>query len=297
MSTDGESRVSKVACVPVLPSEVEARLRVRASHLIMLPAVATKALEIVKDPACSIQEFSAVVERDAVLAADVLRLSNSILFGASRPILNLHQAVVRLGIRQCKNLIYASSFGSMLKKMTLSEERVCESLWRHSFITALLAQKLNQSLDAGFQGEEFAGGLMHDIGRMLLAICFSVTFEENAEILDAEAEAIETNHCEVGAWFIQKNNLPAAFFDAVRFHHNPELSEDHRRFVALIAASDHMANHLDRATELPEYEPQQNLAIGLLEECGVAQASSRFQVSALDIMQAVSREAAEKQML
>src|SRR5579871_1883711 len=93
-----------------LPEAVMERLRLRSNNLRMLPAIATQALEVAKDPNCSITEFAAVVERDATLAADILRLSNSILFAASKNVLNLHQAVVRIGFRQCKNLILASSF-------------------------------------------------------------------------------------------------------------------------------------------------------------------------------------------
>lgn len=284
-----------------LPEVVMERLRLRANHLKMLPAVAAQALEIVKDPDCSIHEFSAVVERDAALAADILRLANSIQFSGSRTVLNLHQAVVRLGLRQSKNLIMAASFSSMMKRLTLSEERIREWLWRHGFITALLAMNLNQSLDIGFQGEEFAGGLIHDIGRMLLVLCFPEDFgtidpmtpEEGPDTLNVESRLIGTNHCEVGAWFIQKNALPQLLYDTVRFHHTPERSEHHRKFVALISTCDHMANYLQFAGSPRGYEPQRNSAVGVLEACGITGATRRFQEIATEVMETADRNAAE----
>lgn len=283
------------------PTSVREQLQLRANHLKMLPAIATKALDVAKDPDCGINEFAAVVERDATLAADILRMANSIMFTGTRAVMNLHQAVVRLGFRQCKSLIIASSFSSMMKSMTLDEEWVRELLLRHSFTTALIGLHLNRSLNVGFQGEEFAGGLIHDIGRMLLATCYPerfstidpMGFDESPETLLTEQNAIESNHCEVGVWFARKNSLPEPLVDVVRFHHCPERAVNNRRFVALIAACDHMANHLQRCDESAGYDPNTNSSIELLEECGVPHAGSRFAEIAATVMDTASRDATE----
>ena len=286
---------------PRLPTAVHEQLRLRAKHLKMLPAIAAQAMDVAKDPDCGINEFAAVVERDVTLASDILRMANSILFAGEQTVMNLHQAVVRLGFRQCKSLIIASSFSSMMKQMTLDEEWIRETLWRHSFTTALLGLNLNRSLNVGFQGEEFVGGLIHDIGRMLLATCypdqFSVidpmSFDESQETLITEQNAIETNHCEVGVWFAQKNALPEPLIDVVRYHHHPEQSVNHQRFVALIAAGDHMANHLQRYDDANDYDPQSNPSVALLEKCGVPQAASRFAKIAATVMETSRRDAME----
>ncbi|MBS0207183.1 MAG: HDOD domain-containing protein [Planctomycetes bacterium] len=293
--------IPSLPSTPEIPEAVLDRLRLRANHLKMLPAVAAQALEIVKDPDCSINEFSAVVERDATLATEILRLANSVLFSGSRTVVNLHQAVIRLGLRQCKNLILSASFSSMMKKMTLAEESIRHALWRHSFLTALLAMEVNQSLDAGFHGEEFTGGLIHDIGRMLICVCFPeefltidpMTFDGEHEALQRETNHLGTTHCEVGAWFVQKNALPDMLSDAVRFHHKPQQSEGHRRFVALIATCDHMANHLQWDVPATEYDLRQNPGILLLEDCGVVRAGSRLQEIAPKIMPVANHNAAE----
>ncbi len=281
------------------PPNVQDQLRLRANHLRMLPAIAMQALEVAKDPDCGIDEFAGVVERDEMLATETLKMANSIMFGGSRTVMNLHQAVVRIGFRQCKSLIIASGFSSMMKKMTLQEEWIREVLWRHGFTTGLISLHLNRSLNVGFQGEEFTGGLMHDIGRMLLATCFPGQFtavdsmgsEESSQTLVCEQNAFETNHCEVGMWFTQKNSLPEPLVDVVRFHHCPEQSQHNRRFVALIAACDHMANHLQRCEQAVGYDPRSNTAVELLEECGVHHATSRFAEIAATVMEAAHRDA------
>ena len=288
-----EALLTRLDAVDVrFPTGVQEQLRLKASSLTMFSGIAMQALEIAKDPECDIHEFVKVVERDEVLAIETLKMANSIRFGGSRKEMNLRQAVIRIGFRQCKSLIIEAGLSSMMKKMTLVEAWVREVLWRHSLTTAWIGIHLNRSLNAGFQGEEFTGGLVHDIGRLLVAACFPDQYaaidpmgaDENPEILAHEYEAIETNHCELGMWLTRKNSLPEPLIDVVRFHHCPERSQHNRRFVALIAASDHMTNHLQRNEATYGYDPKANAAITVLESCGVAQATRRFAEIATKVM-------------
>ena len=209
MSTLQDELVPETASDPQFPPAIGERLRLRSNHLKMLPGIAMQALDIAKDPECVIGDFVGVIERDMTLASDILRIANSIMFSGGRPVMNLHRAVVRVGMRQCKSLIIASSFSSMMKSISLDAEWVREILWRHGFTTALLSLHLNRSLNVGFQGEEFAAGLIHDVGRMLLATCLPeqfqtvdpLDFDEGAETLLNEQNVIGTNHCDVGFWF------------------------------------------------------------------------------------------------
>ena len=285
-----------------LPAVVLERLRSRANNLKMLPAVATQALQIVEDPDCGINEFAAVVERDPSLAAGILRMANSVVFSSGRPVLNLHQAVVRLGFRQCKNLIVTASFSSMMKSMTLDEEWIRETLSQHSFTTALLCLNMNRTLNIGFQGEEFTGGLIHDIGRLLLATCYSdcfsefdkLEFDEETGVLAAEQAFVETNHCEIGAWFVTKNALPEQLKSVVRFHHNPELADTNsRRFVALVAVCDHMANHLQRYEESRGYDPASNPFLAMLESSTSMSLARRFNEIANTMMEDARKHSTE----
>ena len=285
-----------------LPVAVLERLRSRANNLKMLPAVATQALQIVEDPDCGINEFAAVVERDPSLAAGILRMANSVVFSSGKPVLNLHQAVVRLGFRQCKNLIVTASFSSMMKSMTLDEEWIRETLSQHSFTTALLCLNMNRTLNIGFQGEEFTGGLIHDIGRLLLATCYSdcfseldkLEFDEEIGVLAAEQALVETNHCEIGAWFVTKNALPEQLKSVVRFHHNPEQADaNSRRFVALVAVCDHMANHLQRYEESRGYDPASNPFLATLESSTSMCLGRRFNEIANTMMEDARKHSTE----
>lgn len=268
-----------------LDPKLQAEFRRKAQALQMLPGVAVQALEIARDPECTIREFVAVVERDAKLAADILAMSNSVMFSAGGPVvLSLQQAIVRLGFRQCRNLILSTSMASLMKNLTLEEEWVRDVLCRHGFLTGMLAINVNKIVGTGFQGEEFAAGLVHDFGRLLLAVCAHekfctadpLHFDESPEMLTMERRILGTDHCEAGAWYAELSKLPSEFVEVIRYHHNPAACTKHRRLVALVAIADHMASYLQRFDNANQYNLRENEAVYVLESCGQTNVAARL---------------------
>lgn len=282
-----------------LPPELERNLRKRAGQLRMLPAVAAEALEIARTPECSLSEFAAVVERDLKLASDILKIANSALYSPAVPITSLHRAVVRVGFRECQNLIIIASFASLMNRMSLEHEWVRSVLWRHSFNTALIALHLNRKFHFGFGGDEFTAGLMHDFGRMLFAVAMpdqfadidSLGFEEPDEILDNETAVIGIDHCRLGAWFARENQLPEALIDVILHHHRPTEAKNARRLTALIRVADDMANHLQRFEETAGYQPEENPALPVLMELGERGFATHFCEVATALMQEAQKDA------
>ncbi len=265
------------------PTEIIQALKKRVGQLQMLPAVAQEALEIVKDPNCSIQEFTNVIKRDVKLGADILKMANSALYCPVSPILDLNRCVMRIGFRECQYLILSASVASLMHRVSMSQEWIRETLWRHSFTTALLATRLNRTFRLGFQGEEFTAGLLHDFGRILFAVVVPelfltfdpLDFDETPELLDRELEATGTDHCHLGAWFTQGNQIPQPIPSVILNHHQPELAEEHQRLTALIAVADQLANDWERFGEnmLAEFVPPPALSLLVNDENGQFEAA------------------------
>ncbi len=283
-----------------LAPNLETLFRRRAQNLQMLPGVAVQALEIARDPECSIREFVAVVERDAKLASDILGMSNSAMFSSgSPPLVSLQQSIVRLGFRQCRNLILSSSMASLMKSMSLEEEWVRDVLCRHGFLTGMLAIHVNKIVGTGFQGEEFAAGLIHDFGRTMIAVCMPTQFcqadplhfDESSETPVAEKRILGTDHCEAGAWFAVNSGLPSEFVEVIRFHHTPAAATKHRRLVAITSIADHMASHLQRFENANNYDLKSNEAVYVLESCGVINVAGRLNDVCRELMNTARKEA------
>lgn len=258
----------------------------------MLPAVAAEALDVANDPDCTTAELASVIERDVRIATDMLSVANSVMFAAQHPAVDLRQAVARLGFKRCRNLILTASAASLMKKLPLEQEWMREVLSKHSFRTALTCSHLNHHLKLNFTGEEFAAGLLHDAGRLLMAIAAPeliseadpLNFEETASVLDRERDVMGVDHCAFGSWFLLDGGLPESLASAVRYHHEPHLEQPHQKLTALVAAADHMANHLQVHNESDNYDSMSNTGLKVLAElCGPAVQES-FDHTAVRIM-------------
>ena len=162
--------IDEVADPQLLIDATELKSRIANSKdLVMLPAAAMEAMELANDPDCSIGSFVEVIETDTGLVADILAMSNSAAYGAQTEIKSIHQAVVTIGTAQCQNLIVSSCLRALSNKLPASVEWSRDVLWRHNTSTATIARFLNKKLRLGFQGEEFSGAMIHDIGRLLIA--------------------------------------------------------------------------------------------------------------------------------
>lgn len=224
------------------------------NKLPMLPEAATQALALANDPRSSLNDFSGVIMRDPVLATGILQLANSPLYRIGRTIESVGQAVVRLGLRECKNLVIAVGMRSLFRTISPARKHQCETLWRHSLLTASLCRHLNRVLELGFRGEEFSCGLCHDLGRVIFAVgvpahfeaADPMTFVEGPKVLAHEQDILGTDHCYFGAWFANLNQLPSSLVSAIQFHHAPMDATGHEGLVGLVSMADDIANHWQR---------------------------------------------------
>ncbi len=254
-------------CLPSPSDHICSLLRARARELAVLPEVVSEALGLIKNPDADVQKISRLLERDIHLATEILRLANSPAFGGSRDISRLSDAVIRLGLDRCQDLILSSCTANLMKRVSVEQQWIRDALWQHGYATGLCCQILNASLDFHFTGEEFTAGLIHDIGRLLLAVLipteFSdgdpMDFNESHDPRKREQSVFDTDHAELGSWFAEQNRLPISLVDVIRHHHDPEQSPRNATLVALVAAADQMSNHFLRHESADGFDLGQRL--------------------------------------
>jgi HD-like signal output (HDOD) protein len=250
----------------------------------LLPATAQEAMALANDDSSNLQGFSRLVEKDVTLASSILKLANSPIFSWGRSIDSVSQAVVRLGLRECQNLMVAVSMGAMFKESDPKTKAYCAVLWKHCFLTGCLCRSLNQQLHFDYHGEEFTAGLLHDLGRILFAVASPTEFPqadpmdfvETPEILKRESGVFQTDHCRLGMTYGEQNRLPASTLIAIRYHHQPEGAADHRGILGLVAVADHMANHLQRGEDADAYDVMKNPGFAYLAKTWAAEKTIEF---------------------
>jgi HD-like signal output (HDOD) protein len=243
------------------PKAIEAALG-ELRKLPLMPYAAQQAMALASNENAELGEFTRLLERDVTLATSILKLANSPFFASGRNIDSVEHAVVRLGIRECRNLLIAVAMANLYQQTAPVTKAYCAILWKHCFLTACLTRRLSQELKCDFHGEEFTAGLLHDLGRVLLGITMpdmvhhvdSLDFVEGADLLDREREALGTHHCDFGMHYAEQNKLPSSVIAAIGFHHRFQEAKEHHGILALVIAADQMANYIQRGEPLDQYE-------------------------------------------
>lgn len=217
----------------------------KVNDLPTLPGIATELLRMVNDPRCSMPQLAAVIERDPALSTKVLKVVNSALYGLRQKIGDLDKALVMLGMREIVNLV-----SGLLVFRTFSKHRGPSfdrrAFWLHSAACAVISRAIATKLGYRFAGEEFVGGLIHDIGKVVLDQFLHEDFMsalETAErrkipLFQAEEEVLGISHPQIGEWLAMTWGLPDNLVEVIAEHHCVELAGGNPLLVAVV----HVAN-------------------------------------------------------
>ena len=229
--------------MPITPQELIANL----GDLPPLPAVAAQVLRLAADPDSSSEDLQKVIATDQALTTQILKISNSAMFGMMREVKTLSQAIMTLGFSTIKSVVIASSAKNLYARGSVGlQERL---LWEHSLVTALSSRAFAKSLRFPRVEEAFLAGLMHDIGKSVMGLKFPdrygtmirQVYNQEADGLELELETFGFDHCMVGEALLRAWNLAESLADAVRWHHHPAEAPDNTRNLAAIVA---LGNHL-----------------------------------------------------
>ncbi len=134
-----------------------------------LPAPPQAAMEIMRacsDSAHTNKELANIVNNDPLLTAELLRVVNSPLFGISREVGNIANAITILGHKALRNLVLCIAVRDALGKKGIpgfDTQVYWEDALRRSVAARTLAEQLKADADACF-----TAGLLQDFGLLIL---------------------------------------------------------------------------------------------------------------------------------
>ncbi|HPW68054.1 MAG: HDOD domain-containing protein [Desulfomonilia bacterium] len=196
-----------------------------------LPSVAVEVMGLSRSPDVSIKAISACIHKDPPLAAKVLKLANSAFYRrGAHEIETLHRAILMMGLNEVVNITTSVSVLSSLGPRKSQEQGLRKKFWRHCIATGLIARRIDTRLHMSLQGREFVGGLLHDIGKIILDEYFhdqfmqahALSLERQCPMFEAEQEILGATHMEIGHFLAQKWGLPPYIADICLHHHHPQ---------------------------------------------------------------------------
>jgi HD-like signal output (HDOD) protein/ActR/RegA family two-component response regulator len=265
----------------------------RVGSLPSFPSIYLRIMEELDKDDPSVESISAIIGKDPGMTAKMLQIVNSVAFGLTRQVVEPFEAVQQIGLGSVRSLVLSAHIFSCFEPKQI-EGFSMEGLWSHSMRAGRITRLIMQLQDAEPADVEEAAiaGMMHDIGRLMLANSLPDQFQKAARLAvekkvtlhEAEMQVFGATHAGAAAYLLGLWGLPAAIVEAVAFHHTPGKS-DLRVFSPLTAV--HAADVLEH--ELSESHPPGSpelLDMDYLRSIGMQDNVETWRTEALEMLQA-----------
>ncbi len=222
----------------------------KAGDLKVLPFVARKALDILNNENCSIEDLSAVIEKDQTIAARILKIANSALYGLRMEVTSLQHALLILGFKTLRSIVLTATTRSLYKKFGMTEKII----WDHSVGAAVAAKLISRGLGSEVTDIAFVSGLMHDLGKVIMnnetpetySEVMMKMYNEGIDSIAAERDIYGYDHTEVGAGVTGKWKFASPLVTVLKEHHlnNRRLEDISDSLTAKCVACVHLSDHI-----------------------------------------------------
>jgi putative nucleotidyltransferase with HDIG domain len=226
-----------------------------------LPTLYFKVLKELESTHASVEKLAELVGSDLAITTKIIQVVNSAFYAQQRQISDVKEAIQILGFETLKSLvlgIQAIARLDKVKPLYFSADKI----WRHGLAVATLARHLAQleCSDRLVAEEAFTAGLLHDIGKLVLATnlddqyngVLSLAQKNQIPLVEVELEVFGATHADTAAYLVAVWGLPRRVVEAIALHHTPKNSAD-AQFSPLTAV--HIANVLvhEQSAEKEEF--------------------------------------------
>ncbi|MCE5269896.1 HDOD domain-containing protein [bacterium] len=232
---------------------IEQLLKVR--KLPTLSSVALLLESSLNEEQPDVQRISSIISDDPPVTSMILKLANSVVFGARRTIGTVQEAVVRLGFQEIRKMVMSLALIQFLSNRVSGKVDPVK-FWQHSISVGVCTEVINELTGVIPENgpQAHVVGLLHDIGRWVSATYMPEVHQHipgDADnpprpnyILTLERNRIGLDHTQIGAALLERWGLPLKIVHCVRFHHEPDVSpRQQRKITQLVHLADSICNN------------------------------------------------------
>ena len=211
-----------------------------------IPQVALKILRLINQDNYNIALLSEEIRQDQTLSALTLKLCNSAFFNKRKKIETMDHALVYLGQKALVKIIISSALNTFFHQTGKGYSLCKGGLYHHAVGTAIIAEKIAEKTGKAEMSLAYTGGLLHDIGKVVLdqfihdslPLFYRQLIEEGKNSLEAEKNILGIDHCDAGSALAQKWLFPESLKEIIKYHHMPEKAVQYKNIVHIIYLAD-----------------------------------------------------------
>lgn len=226
----------------MLKSKVDEVLQ-DVNKLPAISSVVSKVLEKLQKPDVNIADLAQEISKDPAITANVIKLSNSAYYRASKPIRTVQEALMTLGIKTVKEIVLLTAAKGILSQDLNSYQLEAAQLWTSSLLVAELSSKIVQHKKLKIDKDlAFTSGLLCSVGKIVLAQFFSpVMMQIKTDLKDnqepfpvLEKKYFGYTHMEVSENLLKRWNFPQELTDVVANYLTPENSNNNPLLTSVV---------------------------------------------------------------
>lgn len=217
---------------------------------------------------CSIGDVETVVATEPRLVTSVVRTANSAYYHAPRVITNLHDAIVRIGVRQTLAILLETLVQRSFQPMHPEAQAVLSAAWENAGLTARFARRLAEWESLGRAEDVYLAALLHNIGECLLVWRLYRTPVRPGQLVE-ESPRIAAHHESAAELAVERWGMPPLVASLAAFHHRARLGETPRDAALrrIVVGAWALARELqgDYLPDLPPVDPSVELPRAVAE--------------------------------
>lgn len=259
----------------MLRNEKVSTLVAKIQSLPSLPQIFDDINEELSREDCSLLVIAELISADISMTAKLLQICNSAYFGLSRAIESPMDAVNYLGIDTIKSLVLSIK---IFEEFSDKEEdnSALLKVWTLSQTVAILAKDIarQQNSDKAIVNQSYTGGLLHNIGEIIVRHEFKSTYpeiedlqhEQGLHIIEAEQKVLGFSHDIVGAYLLDLWGLPSSICSCSAFLYTDQhLNFDNPGSAEFVFIAYSLIQDLNEGTDnrvrLSRYFPEETIDV------------------------------------
>jgi HD-like signal output (HDOD) protein/ActR/RegA family two-component response regulator len=267
ISQDKEKDIELLLASDTLPMKKIEIMSSYVSSMLAFPFTVAKVLSLAESLKSAASDLARVIESDPVLSAQILKLSNSVLFASlNRRISSIKDAIVRIGFKETKRLVMSVSVMKLFEQDNKSIGFDRLGFWCHSLATAIISERIARRAGTVNSDEVFLAGLLHDFGIIVLDEFFPTLFFKIIEdttnsgglFIEREKALLGIHHNDVLAELFTKWKLPDFVREGIVRQYDVESFKDaidtpEKKYAACVAMANILAKTVSLGRECDQY--------------------------------------------
>lgn len=238
--------MSTPTTTPITDTELAAAI----AELPPVSMVLQRSLVVLSDPHSDLDDIARLIRAETVLAARVVRLANSAVFGLTSPVGSIEEAIQRLGFGEVHSLVCALASRQLFLRTLTHANFAAEQLWAHALAVAVSAETLAR-LARSDRSVAYLAGILHPVGIFVidhLARARGLAPRAPEEpVPDWEHGHFGTDNAAVGARVLRHWKFPENLAAIIAGRYHPGAAGEHTAQASLLHAASILAEKLGAA--------------------------------------------------